>query len=576
MSVDEDRVQTLMAMLKRRGVVRPAFELYGGVAGLFDYGPVGGRILRRTQEIWLQHWLRLGNIVEINSPTVTPHQVLEASGHVGAFNDHAVQCRSCESVERADQLLEGYVANPDALDAAQLDAALSEHGVKCPSCSANDWGGSAPMNLMFPTSIGPVGTGRSAFLRPETAQGMFTNYPSIYRHFKQRLPFGAVQIGKGYRNEISPRQGMIRQREFNMAELEYFIDPEAQVNLTEIARNDAPLNLVPDPNGPHAKPLSSGIISALESGIVRHPVVGHFMLETHRLMIQLGIDAKRMRFRQHEQDEMAHYASDCWDLEIHGCYGWIECVGIAHRGCYDLEAHASSSGSTELRAWREYSEPIHVDKTGWVPVQATIGPAFRGDAKMVVQALEAIEDPPESTPFPLTLANGSEVIIEENMVESRHLRYTINGEWFTPHVIEPAFGIDRIIWHMMDHSFNQIEKEGESYDIMRLPEDVAPYDAVVLPLFNKDGMPEKAETLFRDICSIPGLVPTIDAFGKSIGRRYARADEIGIPWAITIDHQTMEDETVTVRSRDDQSQIRISIDELLRQLQSRTLSDYFE
>ena len=129
---------------------------------------------------------------------------------------------------------------------------------------------------------------------------------------------------------------------------------------------------------------------------------------------------------------------------------------------------------------------------------------------------------------------------------------------------------------MIDHSFNQIEKEGESYDIMRLPEDVAPYDAVVLPLFNKDGMSEKAETLFRDICSIPGLVPTIDAFGKSIGRRYARADEIGIPWAITIDHQTMEDETVTVRSRDDQSQIRIGIDELLRQLQSRTLSDYFE
>lgn len=575
MSVNEDRVQTLMAMFKRRGVVRPAFELYGGVAGLFDYGPVGGRILRRTQEIWLHHWLRLGNIVEINSPTVTPHQVLEASGHVGAFNDHAVQCRSCEAVERADQLLEGHVNNPDALDAAQLDAALSEHAIECPSCSANDWAGSAPMNLMFPTSIGPVGTGRSAFLRPETAQGMFTNYPSIYRHFKQRLPFGAVQVGKGYRNEISPRQGMIRQREFNMAELEYFIDPEAEVNLAEVARNDVLLNLVPDPKGAHAESLSSEMIPALEAGIVRHPVVGHFMLETYRLMIQLGIDPNRMRFRQHEQDEMAHYASDCWDLEIHGCYGWIECVGIAHRGCYDLEAHASASGSMELRAWREHPEPIHVDKTAWVPVQAKIGPAFRGDAKKVIQSLEAIKDAPKSTPFPLTLTNGSVVTIEEDMVESRRVRYTINGEWFTPHVIEPAFGIDRIIWHMMDHSFNQIEKEGESYDIMRLPEDVAPYDAVVLPLFNKDGMSEKAESLFRDICSIPGLVPTIDAFGKSIGRRYARADEIGIPWAITVDHQTMEDETVTVRSRDDQRQIRITIDNLLEQLRFRTLADHF-
>ena len=142
MSVDEDRVQTLMAMFKRRGVVRPAFELYGGVAGLFDYGPVGGRILRKTQEIWLQHWLRLGNVVEINSPTVTPHQVLEASGHVGAFNDHAVPCRACDAVERADQLLEGHVANPDSLDAAQLDTALSEYDIKCPSCSAHDWAGS--------------------------------------------------------------------------------------------------------------------------------------------------------------------------------------------------------------------------------------------------------------------------------------------------------------------------------------------------------------------------------------------------------------------------------------------------
>ena len=576
MSVDEDRVQTLMAMFKRRGVVRPAFELYGGVAGLFDYGPVGGRILRRTQEIWLQHWLRLGNVVEINSPTVTPHQVLEASGHVGAFNDHAVQCRSCDAVERADQLLEGHMANPDSLDATQLDTALSEYDIKCPSCSAHDWAGSAPMNLMFPTSIGPVGTGRSAFLRPETAQGMFTNFPSIYRHFKQRLPFGAVQIGKGYRNEISPRQGMIRQREFNMAELEYFIDPEAHVDLKHIEKIDTLLNLVPDPKGPHSDPLSSLMITALESGIVRHPVVGHFMIETHRLMVLLGIDADRMRFRQHEQDEMAHYASDCWDLEIHGCYGWIECVGIAHRGCYDLEAHATHSGSTELRAWREYSEPIQVDKTAWVPVQAAIGPAFRGEAKMVIQALEEIDETPESTPFTLTLENGNEVIIEDNMVESRQIRHTINGDWFTPHVIEPAFGIDRIIWHMMDHSFNQIEKEGDAYDIMQLPEDVAPYDAVVLPLFNKGGMPEKAEALFRDICSIPGLVPTIDAFGKSIGRRYARADEIGIPWAITVDYQTVEDDTVTVRSRDDQNQIRISTKELLIQLQSRTLSEYFE
>ena len=570
MSVDEERVRTLMSSLKRRGIVYPAFELYGGVAGLFDYGPVGARILRLVKNTWLQHWLSKGNIVEIDSPTITPRAVLEASGHVGAFNDHAVQCLSCNSVSRADHLLEEYVSNPDSLTAIELDESIIKHEIVCPSCGKNNWKNSEPMNLMFSTNVGPVGDGRQAYLRPETAQGMFTNFATIYRHYRQRLPFGAVQLGKGYRNEISPRQGMIRQREFNMAELEYFIDPEEQVTLEDEKLLKTELILLPaDAEGTSV--MSMG--SALDSGIVRHSIVGRFMVDTLELLIQLGIDSNRIRFRQHEQDEMAHYASDCWDCEIHGSYGWIECVGIAHRGCYDLDAHSDSSSSNDLRAWREYSEPIQIDKTCWVPVQAAIGPAFKSDAKLVIQALDEIEQAPQSTPFPLTLNDGREVIIDGEMVESWRVKKTINGEWFTPHVIEPAFGIDRIIWHILDHSFDTIEKEGESYDIMRLPECVAPYDVVVLPLFNKEGMPELSSNIFKILCSSNRVVPTIDAFGKSIGKRYARADEIGIPWAITVDHQSVTDNTVTVRRRDDQKQIRMEIDKLINLLRDRTLSD---
>ena len=573
MSVDEDRVRTLMASLKRRGVVYPAFEIYGGVAGLFDYGPVGARILRLVKEKWLEHWLMLGNIVEIDSPTITPRVVLESSGHVGAFNDYAVQCKTCNAVCRADHLLENLVENPDSMSANDLDMSIANHDIPCSSCSKPVWDKVTPMNLMFSTTLGPVGEGRQAFLRPETAQGMFTNFSTIYRHFRQRLPFGAVQIGKGYRNEISPRQGMIRQREFNMAELEYFIDPDASIDLTSVIQSSEEISLIPDSTHGISSTSPMTIANALEKTLIRHPVVAKFMLETYNLLTHLGIDSQRIRFRQHEQDEMAHYASDCWDCEIHGSYGWVECVGIAHRGCYDLDAHSKTTSSTDLKAWREFDNPVNIDEDRWVPIQASIGPVFREDAREVIHCLEELEDLPNSLPFELRLSNGKTVTIEDGMVELRRIQKTIKGEWFTPHVIEPAFGIDRIVWHILDHSFDRTEKEGEKYDILRLREHIAPYDAVILPLFNKDGMPEMAKSIYDKMCKTKGIIPTIDAFGKSIGRRYARADEIGIPWAITIDHQSTSDNTVTVRKRDNQQQIRMDVQDLISSLANGNLDD---
>ena len=574
MSDVNERVNSLISMLKRRGFVYPAFSIHGGVAGLFDYGPVGGRLLRKVQEQWREHWLSKGNIVEIDSPTITPHSVLEASGHVGAFNDHASECGSCKAIYRSDHLVEQYHPNPDSLTGLELDELIKTNEVSCPSCDKKEMLPSRPMNLMFSTRIGATRGGRQAYMRPETAQGMFLSFPMIQRHFRNRLPFGAIQVGKGYRNEISPRQGMIRQREFNMAELEYFIDPEINPNHEFIKWKDTTFDLIPDPQNNQQKTVKMNILDALQNNIVRHPTVAYFMAETYDFLIGIGADPNRIRFRQHESDEMAHYASDCWDLEMLGSYGWIECVGIAHRGCYDLGAHEKATKSNELRSWREYDEPIEVNKTVPSPVGSVVGPTFRQQAALVSDALLNLEELPNQYPFQLILDDGSSVTITQDMVEIKEISETIRGEWFLPHVVEPAFGIDRIIWHILDHGYEITKKEGEEYCILHLSEHVAPYDVVILPLFEKDGMEEFALNLQSEILQLNRINAYYDG-SKSIGRRYARADEIGVPWAITIDYTTLEDGTVTIRRRDDQKQVRITTDDLITLLSDNSLHSQF-
>ena len=569
---DEGRLERLSAMLRRRGVVLPAFDIYGGVSGLIDYGPVGASIKRRLTQKWIDHWLSHGDIVEIDSPTITPEAVLVASGHVGEFNDLMTECKGCGSVFRADHLVEHLHPNADSLNSDEIDKLLST-GIECPSCNESEWTSAQPMNLMFSTKIGAMSAGRTAYMRPETAQGMFMLYPALYRHFRQKLPFGAIQTGKGYRNEISPRQGMIRLREFNMAELEYFIDPE-HPPLSDLNRRTEIVSLVPDPDGPHAGESRMSFGAALDAGIVRHPTVAWFLARTWDFLIEVGIHPAKIRFRQHASTEMAHYAEDCWDCEIHGEHGWIECVGIANRTCHDLESHESHSNTKSLRAWRQFDQPRSQTLDRLVPNGAVIGPTFRGDAGAVVAALELLTELPESFPFELTLANGNSVSIHESMVERRIDTVNVSGEWFTPHIIEPAFGIDRIIWHVLDHAYEEAEKEGEAYTYLRLSEGISNVDCVVLPLFDKDGMPELAREITSAINALPHSRAEMDS-SKSIGRRYARADEIGVPWALTVDHTSLEDGSVTVRRRDDQLQVRAFVDEILARMTNGTMQELF-
>jgi len=553
--VDEERLDRLNGMLKRRGFLLPSFEIHGGSKGLYDFGPVGGRIRSKVNQEWLNHWLQLGNVVEISCPTVTPYAVLEASGHVGEFSDFMTQCTACEEASRADTLLEPYHPNPDALKRDDLQTLLTNEGPVCPACGEVSWSEVVAQNLMFNTTIGAGASGRPGFLRPETAQGMFTSFNALYRHFRERLPFGAMQVGKGYRNEISPRQGMIRLREFNMAELEYFMDPQSPTTDDLTPWDTTPFSLVPDGR----EPIEMTLSAACKEGVIRHSTVARFMGITYDFLQAVGIDPKRIRYRQHEGDEMAHYAMDCWDAEIEGSYGWIECVGIAHRGCYDLESHEKATGKT-LRARRDFDEPRTTVIDAWTIDGATAGPAFKANAGLVKTAVEALQ---KETEFPvsLTLANGDVVEVGEEHVKPNQKTVKETGEWFIPHVIEPAFGIDRIIWHVIDHAYAELEKNGETYTVMKFTPTVAPVDIAVFPLYEKDGMGKTAAEIHRRLCARAGTVSMYDASG-SIGRRYARADEIGIPQCVTVDHQTLEDGTVTLRDRDSGEQIRMPMDSL--------------
>ena len=566
------RVDRLTSVLRRRGIVLPSFEIYGGMSGLIDYGPVGARIRRRVMDNWVNHWTSHGDIVEIDSPTITPEPVLVASGHVGEFSDLMAECGACGSAFKANHLAEGRHENPDSLGVDEINAMLKD-GVECPTCSESKWSDASSMDLMFSTRIGAKKSGRVAYMRPETAQGMFMIYPALFRHFKQKLPFGAIQTGKGYRNEISPRQGMIRLREFNMAELEYFIDPDEPPS-PDLSTWVEKLSLIADPEGEHAGEYSMTISEALSSGIVRHPTVAWFIARTWDFLMGVGIDPARIRFRQHASTEMAHYAEDCWDCEVSGEHGWVECVGIANRTCHDLLSHEQYSGSNQLRAWRQYAKPHTEVRDILAPNGSVMGPAFKGAAGAVMDALKELVEIPDSMPFALALADGSSVEITDEMVTRRSEEVTVHGEWFTPHVIEPAFGIDRIIWHILDHGYTETEKEGENYSIMRLDQSVAPFDVAILPLFDKDGMDHIARQIWGSVNSMPGLRGELDA-NKSIGRRYARVDEIGIPWAITVDHTTLEDGSVTVRRRDDQEQVRASIEDVLSKLASGNISSLF-
>ncbi|MCI0497366.1 MAG: glycine--tRNA ligase, partial [Thermoplasmata archaeon] len=480
-------------------------------------------------------------------PTITPREVFEASGHVEQFTDMMGRCGSCGAYFKAEGLLPD---RPDigALGEAEAAAALAD--VRCPDCGKADWSASR-FNLMFPTSIGPDAS-RQAFLRPETAQGIFVNFTALYRLARESVPFGVAQVGRGYRNEISPRQGTIRLREFNMAEIEFFVDPERDGFPPFEGIRDTPVPLAPAEGSPGVMSIGD----AFDAGIVRSRYLAYYIARVSGFLVKAGIDPARLRFRQHARDEMAHYASDCWDAEIETSYGWIETVGIADRSAYDLTAHMEYTGR-DITAQRRLPEPVERRVRAVEPVMRNLGRAFRGDAAAVAEALRAV--PPDEAEGTLTVdADGRTYEVPPECYAVVDAVEKVDVERYVPRVIEPSFGIDRILYSVLEHSYRVEDREGEEFRVLSLPATIAPVKFGVFPLVSKEPIVALARSIEGELRAL-GLDIAYDE-GGSIGRRYARMDELGTPFCITVDHDSLDDGKATVRHRDSREQVRVAVE----------------
>ncbi|MGB9938007.1 MAG: glycine--tRNA ligase [Methanobacterium sp.] len=553
----------VMNVAKKRGFLWSSFEIYAGVAGFYDYGPLGAILKNSIIKKWREYYVVREGFYEIESPTVMPEEALKASGHVDHFTDPMTECKECFEVYRADHIIEEVInRDVEGLENEELTAIIESEEIGCPNCGnrlSRVWN----YNLMFQTMIGAKGK-KTGYMRPETAQGIFIPFKRLLRFFRGKLPFGVVQIGKAYRNEISPRQGVIRLREFTQAEAEIFVDPKDKTHEKYGAIKDKMLKLYSSKvQMEEGDSIEITVRNALKEGIVSSEVLIYQLYLAQKFLKEIGIPDDVIRFRQHLPNEMAHYAIDCWDVEVYTeRYGWVEIIGIADRTDFDLKSHTKHSNE-ELTVFIEYDEPKTVKKLAVKPNMGKFGPSFKGDAPKILKAIEDIET--------LNIKNSIEnegifkLEIEDKIFEllPEHINFeeveeTVRGEKIFPHVIEPSYGIDRIVFSVLLHTFTE-DKENER-EYFKLPADIAPVEVGVYPLVNKDRLPEIGIKI-RDELREKGFIAEYDASG-TIGRRYARSDEIGVPFAITVDHDTLEDDTVTIRNRDDTKQKRIPIKDI--------------
>jgi glycyl-tRNA synthetase len=435
----EVTLDEIVALCKRRGFIFQASEIYGGIANTYDYGHYGVLVKNNVKGEWWRAMLQeRDDIVAIDSAIIQNPRVWEASGHLEGFTDPLVQCLGeCKRRWREDDLRETQ----------------PEGELKCPQCGG-DLSEPRRFNLMFETYLGPVqDDAAKAYLRPETAQGIFINFKNVLQFSRRKPPFGIAQIGKSFRNEITPGNFIFRTREFEQMEMEFFIPP-SQADAWHRRWMEIRMNWY----------------------------------------VELGIRPDRLRLREHGADELSHYSLATFDVEYLFPIGWSELEGIANRGDYDLAQHSKFSG----------------------------------------EKLEYFDHQ--------------------------------SGESYVPHVVEPAAGVDRSLLAFMVDAYETEEVEGRMRTVLRLHPRLAPVKVAVLPLVSKAGMPEKARALYEEL---RGRLPAEYDEGGSIGRRYRRQDEIGTPWGITVDGQTMEDDTVTLRDRDSLEQVRVPIEGLGDELVGR-------
>ena len=435
-------MEKLVSLAKRRGFVFQSSEIYGGLGSVWDYGPLGVELKKNIKERWWRSMVHEREDIEGLDAAILMHpKVWEASGHVAGFTDPLVDCKQCKNRFRADDpRIKGTPGTPDA---------------QCPVCGMKGTL-TAPrlFNLMFKTFMGPVEEDAAVvYLRPETAQGIYVNYLNVLQASRQKIPFGIAQIGKAFRNEITPGNFIFRTREFEQMEMQFFVKPGADQEWFD------------------------------------------FWKAQRMAWVQaLGLKAEKLRFHQHGKDELAHYAKDAYDIQYEFPFGWQEFEGIHNRSDFDLTRHQQASG----------------------------------------KKLEYVE--------------------------------TTTNERFIPYIIETSAGADRTTLVVMADAYSEEEVGGEKRVVMRFHPALAPLKAAVFPLVNKDGMPELARRIYD------GLRSHFNVFyddGGSIGRRYRRQDEAGTPYGITIDGQSTQDQTVTVRDRDTLLQDRVGADQLVEYLKKK-------
>jgi glycyl-tRNA synthetase len=441
MPTDVVTMDKIVSLCKRRGFVFQSSEIYGGIGSSYDYGHYGVLLKNNVKGQWWRAMLQeRDDIVALDSAIIQHPTTWKASGHLAGFTDPLVDCRTCKLRFRADKL-----------EDARCGRRPSKHPGETPECDLTD---ARDFNLMFETTVGAVKEeGSTVYLRPETAQGIFLNFRHYLQFSRKRPPFGIAQIGKSFRNEITPGNFIFRTREFEQMEMEYFVPPEDAQRWFD-----------------------------------------RWLAERRDWYLRLGIRQDHLRLRAHDQDELSHYSSATSDVEYLFPIGWQELEGIANRGDFDLTQHAEHSG----------------------------------------QKLEYVD--------------------------------TATGQRYVPHVIEPAAGADRAMLAFLVDAYDEDQIEGETRTVLRLHPQLAPVKVAVLPLVRKDGQPELAREVYRQLRE--RLQAEYDE-GGAIGRRYRRQDEIGTPWAVTIDHQSLQDQTVTLRDRDTLTQFRVPIDELGDELERR-------
>ncbi len=549
-----DVYDQVMDLAKRRGFVWPTTECYGSVAGFIDYGPLGTLLKRRIENLWRHFYVISEGYYEIECPTIGQEAMYVASGHVKGFSDKMCQCPACEEYLRADHVAEAHhIKDASILSADELQKAI--RGLPCPACGEKLENVEVfNFNLMFQTTIGP-GSQRRGYLRPETAQGIFVDFGRLLRFYRDKLPFGTVQIGKSYRNEISPRQGMIRLREFTQAEAEIFVHPgmKNHPRFSRYANYAFPLlSAAEQAAGNGAKTYT--MEEAVGSGIVANEYVAYYLAMTHEILTTAGVNPDRLRFRQHLPEERAHYAEDCWDAEILSArFGWVETVGIADRTDYDLSAHADESGDS-FTAFIPYTEPKIERRRVINANMGVLGPKYRGKAKSIADALNHTPPGPDGT---TVLVDGEEYFVPADLYELKEEDVEIRGIDVRPHVIEPSYGIDRMIYAVLEHAYDEEEVEGEVRKVLRFPIGVAPVQVAVFPLMSRDGLDDLARAIAASMHAY-GVLAEYDDSG-AIGRRYRRQDEIGTPFAITVDYESLEEQTVTLRERDSMKQVRVPV-----------------